>query len=64
MKYYLTKEWFYDILYPLTLGRGTKVCEEADRAEEEILSKRVGELYDKGKSAFVAARCERSSVAG
>ena len=25
---------------------------------------RFGELYDKGKSAFVAARCERSSVGG
>ena len=49
MKYYLTKEWFYDILYPLTLGRGIKVCEEAGRAEEELYR----QFYQKELESFM-----------
>ena len=57
MKYYLTKEWFYDILYPLTLGRGTKVCEEADRAEEEIYCR----FYQKELESFMIKEKARLS---
>ena len=57
MKYYLTKEWFYDILYPLTLGRGIKVCEEAGRAEEELYRR----FYQKELESFMIKEKARLS---
>ena len=57
MKYYLTKKWFYDILYPLTLGRGIKVCEEAGRAEEEIYRR----FYQKESESFMIKEKARLS---
>lgn len=59
MKYYLTKEWFYDMLYPLTLKRGIEVSEKADRADEEIYQ----EFYKKALDKFMNAEksvCRRS----
>lgn len=57
MKYYLTKEWFYDIIYPLTLGRGIKVCEEAGRAEEELYRR----FYQKELESFMIKEKARLS---
>lgn len=57
MKYYLTKEWFYDTLYPLTLKRGIEVSEKADRADEEIYQ----EFYKKALDKFMSAEKKRLS---
>ena len=57
MKYYLTKEWFYDMLYPLTLKRGIEVSEKADRADEEIYQ----EFYKKALDKFMNAEKKRLS---
>ena len=51
MKYYLTKEWFYDTLYPLTLKRGIQVCDQAECADEKIYRK----FYKKALDDFMRA---------
>ena len=55
MKYYLTKEWFYDIICPLNLKKRLKVVESADEADENSYQ----QLYKKELDGFMKKEKER-----
>ena len=55
MKYYLTKEWFYEIICPLNLKKSLKVMERADEPDE----KSYQQLYKKELDCFMKKEKER-----
>ncbi|MBS1400222.1 MAG: DUF4085 family protein [Clostridia bacterium] len=55
MKYYLTKEWFYDIICPLNLKKRLKVVESAEEADENSYQ----QLYKKELDGFMKKEKER-----
>lgn len=55
MKYYLTKEWFYDIVCPLNLKKSLKILESADEPDE----KSYQQLYKTELDGFMKKEKER-----
>lgn len=57
---YLTKEWYYDIVFPVSLGRKLKISKYAETFDE----KKYKELYNEELNQFIDKEKERLSPLG